>query len=236
MTPWAVGVRERGRTYEGCRDLHQTGLVLAGAWRGGGTLWERETPSFELMPEGLRISFETTEDGEELLESRALHGLYCVAPYRCALQYEALRDGVKGRARVRSLSIRPETKWTFLARRSSLAIIRVALPFLAAAIAAASFGRSFRLPLSTSQYSPISTPAWLDIWRTTASRWASKPRPLRPLTAAQCQQQPSGAVPSDHLAIMPLADRNDAVGRGRGAQASALRGQIPLQWRCGDRR
>src|SRR5262252_8686883 len=31
----------------------------------------------------LRISFETTEDGEELLESRALHGLYCVAPYRC---------------------------------------------------------------------------------------------------------------------------------------------------------
>src|SRR5262249_33723772 len=73
MAPWAEGVRERGRTYEGCRDLHQTRLVLAAAWLGGGALRERERPSFELMPEGLRISFETNEDGEELLESCALH-------------------------------------------------------------------------------------------------------------------------------------------------------------------
>src|SRR5262245_61499719 len=97
MAPWAVGVRERGRTYEGCRDLHQTRLVLAAAWRGGGTLQEREPLSFEQMPEGLRISFERTQDGEERLENRALHGPYCVAAYHCASQYGARRDGVKGR-------------------------------------------------------------------------------------------------------------------------------------------
>src|SRR2546427_129877 len=54
---------------------------------------------------------------------------------------------------------------------------RVALGFLAAAMAAASWGRSDRRPLSTSQNSPIRSPAWLARCRKTASRWASKPRP-----------------------------------------------------------
>src|SRR6266436_7296095 len=35
MAPWAACLRERRRTYEGCRDLHQTRSVLAAVSGGG---------------------------------------------------------------------------------------------------------------------------------------------------------------------------------------------------------
>ena len=63
--------------------------------------------------------------------------------------------------------------------RSSFAMIRVAFAFLAAAMARASCGRSERFPLSISQ-SAISSPPCPATCRLTASRWASRPRLLRP--------------------------------------------------------
>src|SRR5262245_59038878 len=64
MAPWAACLRERRRTYEGCRDSHQTRSVLVGVSAGGG-LREREPLSFGPMQEDLRICFETPEDGQE---------------------------------------------------------------------------------------------------------------------------------------------------------------------------
>src|SRR5438445_7474087 len=65
MAPWAACLRERRRTYEGCRDLHQTRSVLAAVSGGGRGLREREPPSFGPMQEDLRTCFETSEDGQE---------------------------------------------------------------------------------------------------------------------------------------------------------------------------
>src|SRR5262249_11626667 len=74
MAPWAAGVRERRRTYEGCRDLHQTRSVLAAVSGGGRALREREPPSFGPMEEDIRICFETPEDGQEPRGNRASEG------------------------------------------------------------------------------------------------------------------------------------------------------------------
>src|SRR5262249_36516786 len=51
--------------YEGCRDLHQTRPVLATVSGGGRALREQEPPSFGPMQEGIRICFETPEDGQD---------------------------------------------------------------------------------------------------------------------------------------------------------------------------
>src|ERR1700756_5593019 len=64
MAHWAACVRERRRTYEDCRDLHQTRSVLAAVSGGGRGLREREPPSFGPMQEDLRTCFETPEDGQ----------------------------------------------------------------------------------------------------------------------------------------------------------------------------
>src|SRR6266550_9379008 len=98
MAPWAVCVRERRRTYEGCRDLHQTRSVLAAVSGGGRGLREREPPSFGPMQADLRICFEMLEDGQEphgnhASEAPMLHRKIslCVATSRPS-------DGVKHRA------------------------------------------------------------------------------------------------------------------------------------------
>ena len=87
MAPLATGVRERRRTSEGCRDLHQTRSVLA-AVSGGRALRDHEPLSFGPMQEDPRICFETLEDGQEPRGNRAsgIH-LYCIARYHCALQH-----------------------------------------------------------------------------------------------------------------------------------------------------
>src|SRR6266568_1585431 len=76
MARWAACVRERRRTYEGCRDLHQTRSVLAavsGGWRG---LREREPPSFGPMQEDLRICFETPGGEQEPRGNHASEALH----------------------------------------------------------------------------------------------------------------------------------------------------------------
>src|SRR5262249_15130578 len=98
MAPWAAGVRERRRTYEGCRDLHQTRSVLAAVSGGGGAL-QRGPPSFGPLPEDLRICFETPEDGQEPRGNRASEAAYIASQHylvRCNMA--GLRDGVKKRA------------------------------------------------------------------------------------------------------------------------------------------
>ena len=71
-------------------------------------------------------------------------------------------------------------KRAFLASRSSLAITSAALRARQAASAAASCGRSFLLPLSTSSNSAATTPPAPATYLATAARWASRPRPERP--------------------------------------------------------
>src|SRR6516164_4513832 len=71
MAPWAASARERRRTCEDCRDLHQTQSVLVAGWGVGRALRGREPPSFEPMQEDLRICFETPEDGKESRVDRA---------------------------------------------------------------------------------------------------------------------------------------------------------------------
>src|SRR4029450_1948958 len=99
MAPWAVCLRERRRTYEGCRDLHQTRSVLAavsGGWRG---LREPEPPSFGPMQEELRICFATAGDGQEPRGNHALKTPHIASQnivVRCNIACP--RDGVKNRA------------------------------------------------------------------------------------------------------------------------------------------
>src|SRR5262249_23338394 len=81
MAPWAAGVRERRRTYEGCRDLHQTRSVLAAVSGGGRALREREPPSFGPMQEDIRICFETPEDGQEPRGNRASEAAYIASQH-----------------------------------------------------------------------------------------------------------------------------------------------------------
>src|SRR5262249_11844300 len=83
-----AGVRERRRTYEGCRDLHQTRSVLAAVSGGGWALRDHEPPSFGPMQEDPRICFERPEDGQEPRGIRASGAhLYCTAQHHCALQH-----------------------------------------------------------------------------------------------------------------------------------------------------
>src|SRR5438034_10955771 len=87
MAPWAACLRERRRTYEGCRDLHQTRSVLAAVSGGGRGLREREPPSLGPMQEDLRICFETPEDGQEPRgNQRSVHSncMGCGIEPRCA--------------------------------------------------------------------------------------------------------------------------------------------------------
>src|SRR5207253_3011328 len=88
MASWAACVRERRRTYEGCRDLHQTRSVLAAVSGGGRALRERDPPSFGPTQVDLRICFEILEDGQDPQGNRASGALqYCSAEYHCALQH-----------------------------------------------------------------------------------------------------------------------------------------------------
>src|SRR6516162_7416347 len=89
MAPWAAGVRERRQTYEGCQDLHQTPSVLAAASGGGRVLRDRAPPSFGPRQEGLRICFETPEDGQELRENPAS------AAYPIAAQHVIVRRNME---------------------------------------------------------------------------------------------------------------------------------------------
>src|SRR6266540_3806535 len=61
MAHWAACLRERRRTYEGYRDLHQTRSVLVAVSGGKWGLREREPPSFGPMQEDPRICFETLQ-------------------------------------------------------------------------------------------------------------------------------------------------------------------------------
>src|SRR6516225_1804444 len=70
MARLVASVQERTRTYEGCRDSHQIRSVPV-AVSGRQAPREREPPSFGPMQEGLRICFETLEDGEEPGGNRA---------------------------------------------------------------------------------------------------------------------------------------------------------------------
>src|SRR6266536_1115739 len=98
MAPWTADVQERRRTYEGCRDLHQTRSVLAALSGGGRALREREPPFFGPMQEDLRICFETPEDGQEPRGGRAWGAdPYCSAEYLVRCNMASLRDGVKKR-------------------------------------------------------------------------------------------------------------------------------------------
>src|SRR4029453_17864945 len=99
MAPWAACLRERKRTYEGCRDLHQTRSVLAAVSGGGWRLRERELPSFGPMQEDLRICFETPEDGQEPRGNHASEAPHIASQnivVRCNMARP--RDGVKNRA------------------------------------------------------------------------------------------------------------------------------------------
>src|SRR5262249_14987136 len=85
MPPGAAGLQERRRTYEGCRDLHQTRSVLAAVSGVGRAPRERVPPSFGPLQEGLRIWFETPEEGQEPRGNRASGArpccLLCTATY-----------------------------------------------------------------------------------------------------------------------------------------------------------
>src|SRR6478752_4706353 len=95
MAPWAAGIRERRRTCEGCRDLHQTRSVLAAVSGDGRAL--REPPSFGPMQEDLRIYFERLEGVQEPCGNRASNGtLYCNATYHCAPQRGEPQGGSQG--------------------------------------------------------------------------------------------------------------------------------------------
>src|SRR6266550_5282810 len=92
MAPWLACVREHRRSYEGCRDLHQTQLVLAAVSGGGRGLREREPPSFGPMQADLRTYFEMPEDGQEPRGNHASEAFpCCIAKCRCALQHRALQ-------------------------------------------------------------------------------------------------------------------------------------------------
>src|SRR6266576_3182752 len=92
MAPWLACVQEHRRTYEGCRDLHQTQLVLAAVSGGGRGLREREPPSFGSMQADLRTYFEMPEDGQEPRGNHASEAFpCCIAKCRCALQHRALQ-------------------------------------------------------------------------------------------------------------------------------------------------
>src|SRR6516164_11548376 len=104
MAPRAAGVRERRRTYEGCRDLCQTRSVLAAVPGGGLALREREPLSFEPMREDLRICFERPEDGQEPRVNRAWDAPHIAAQHivvHCSMA--SLRDGVKEECRALAL-------------------------------------------------------------------------------------------------------------------------------------
>jgi|SRR2546430_10789881 hypothetical protein len=99
MARWVAAVRERRRTYEGCRDLHQTRSVLAAVSGGRPALREREPPSFGPMQEDLRICFETPEGGQEPRGKGASGDTYIASQHiivRCNMA--TFRDGVKNRA------------------------------------------------------------------------------------------------------------------------------------------
>ena len=78
------------------------------------------------------------------------------------------------------LSMRFDTKATFRASRSSLAMTSTARRLRHASSAAASCGRSFLRPLSTSTNSPTMRPPTLATCCATADCCASKPSPERP--------------------------------------------------------
>src|SRR5262245_40325919 len=98
MAPWVACVRERRRTYEGCRDLHQIRLVLAAVWGGARALHASEQPFFVPMQEGLRICVETPEDGQELPGTCASAAPY-IASQNIIVRRNmvSLRNGVKNR-------------------------------------------------------------------------------------------------------------------------------------------
>src|SRR2546430_13758278 len=90
MARWVAAVRERRRTYEGCRDLHQTRSVLAAVSGGRPALREREPPSFGPMQEDLRICFETPEGGQEHRGKGASGDTYIASQHiivRCNMAY-----------------------------------------------------------------------------------------------------------------------------------------------------
>src|SRR2546428_10046535 len=98
MAPWAACLRERRRTYEGCRDLHQTRSVLAAVSGGGRGLREREPPSLGPMQEDLRICFETPEDGQEPRGNHASEAPHIASQnivVRCNMAHPT--NGVKNR-------------------------------------------------------------------------------------------------------------------------------------------
>src|SRR6478735_2670840 len=103
MARWAAGFRERRRTCEGCRDLHQTRSVLAAVSGRGRGLGEREPPSFGPMQEGARICFEMVGYGQKTPGTPASEALL-IALQHIVVQCNMVppRDGVKDRSIRRS--------------------------------------------------------------------------------------------------------------------------------------
>src|SRR5215468_11292790 len=99
MAPGAACVRERRRTYAGCRDLHQTPPVLAAVSGGRQALRERDPPSFGPRQEDLRICFETPEYGQEP-HGHASEAPCCIANIIVRCNMAAARHLVKNLAGV----------------------------------------------------------------------------------------------------------------------------------------
>src|SRR5262249_42633788 len=107
MPPGAAGLQERRRTYEGCRDLHQSRSVLAAVPGGGRAPRERVPPSLGPLQEGLRICFETPEGRQAPGGNRASGAhLYRIANVIVHRNMASLRNGVKNRVAI-SRSTRP---------------------------------------------------------------------------------------------------------------------------------
>src|SRR5262249_2976430 len=99
MARLVASVRERTRTYEGCRDLYQTQSVPVAVSGCRQAPREREPPSFGPLQEGLRICFETLENREEPGGNRASrdHLLRRNIPLCVAAWHLQGRSQVRGR-------------------------------------------------------------------------------------------------------------------------------------------
>src|SRR5215831_16477731 len=119
MAPRAACVRERRRTYAGCRDLHQTPPVLAAVSGGRQALRERDPPSFGPRQEDLRICFETPEYGQEP-QGHASEAPCCIAIIIVRCNMAAARHGVKNLAGNCRYAVYPATVPVFSASAQAL--------------------------------------------------------------------------------------------------------------------